>query len=204
MGAMPVPNGGNAASIAPRLEPSDPASRHIIRMRARFLLLLALLFGVACNGAPSSPEDPSDRVVAIYSAVIEHMVTEKGQPSGFPVVFVLDHTAERAAKPQGVAGEIREIPADVQAGIQRSLSNVAPVEFIADRESVIGPPGQGSRVIDGGILLTLSPIRGEGNRVEVPASSYLGNLAGSWQTWVVELSAGSWKVTGTSGPVAIS
>ena len=202
MGAMPVPNGGNAASIAPHMERPSPPSRLIVGMYARLGLTLALL-GSGCT-QPAQFTDPSDRVVAIYSAVIEHMVTEEGQASGFPVVYVLDHTAERASEPQGVAGEIRDIPAEIRAGIEKALADVAAVEFIADRESVIGPFEEGGRVQNGGILLTLGPIRGEGERVEVPASSYIGNLAGSWQTWVVELRAEGWQVTGTSGPVAVS
>ena len=204
MGAMPVPNGGNAASIAPSMEPSVFAIRHTIGMPGRFLVALALLASAGCTEGAERHSDPTDRVVAIYSAVIEHMVTEEGQSSGFPVVYVLDHTAERAAEPQGVAGEIRDIPAEIRARIQASLADVARVEFIADRESVIGPPEEGSRVQNGGILLALGPIRGEGGRVEVPASSYLGNLAGSWQTWVVELTPKGWQVTGTTGPIAVS
>jgi hypothetical protein len=47
-------------------------------------------------------------------------------------------------------------------------------------------------------------IEGEGNRVEAPASIYLGNLAASWQTWVLEHTGTGWEVTGTTGPVSIS
>jgi hypothetical protein len=203
MGAMPVPNGGNAASIAPQVKPSDPTGRHTFRMRTR-AVALALLLAVACTDEGPAPIDPTERVVAIYAAVVEHMVTEEGQPSGFPVVYILDHSVERASDPEGGGGVIRDFPAEIRAGIQESLGAVATVEFIPDRDAVIGPPEEGSTVEDGGILLTLGPIRGEGDRVEVPASSYLGNLAATWQTWIVELSAGGWRVTGTTGPVAIS
>jgi hypothetical protein len=47
-------------------------------------------------------------------------------------------------------------------------------------------------------------IEGEGNRVEVSASIYLGNLGASWQTWVLERTGTGWEVTGTTGPVSIS
>jgi cysteinyl-tRNA synthetase len=43
-----------------------------------------------------------------------------------------------------------------------------------------------------------------GERVEVQASSYLANLAGSWQTWVVQRYQNRWRVIGTAGPVAVS
>jgi hypothetical protein len=202
MGAIPVPNGGNAASIAPQVKPSDSTVRPMHGMRT--FSALALLIGVACTEPVTVPTDPIARTVAIYSAVVEHMVTEEGQASGFPVVYVLDHIVEGASDPEGTTGVVRDVPAEIRAGIQRSLDGVAPVEFVSDRDSVIGPPGAGDRVEGGGILLTLGPIQGEGDRVEVPASSYLGNLAATWQTWVVELSGERWRVTGTSGPVAIS
>jgi hypothetical protein len=172
-------------------------------MRTSAVTALALLVATACSDEATST-DPTERAVAIYAAVVEHMVTEEGQPSGFPVVYILDHSVERAAEPQGGEGVVRDFPAEIRAGIQESLKAVAPVEFIADRNAVIGPPEEGSVVDGGGILLTLGPIQGEGVRVEVPASSYLGNLAATWQTWVVERNADSWRVTGTTGPVAIS
>jgi hypothetical protein len=155
-------------------------------------------------GAGPAPSDPTARPVAIYSTVVRHMVTEEGQSSGFPVVYILDHSVERAADPDGQNGVVRDFPGEIREGIERSLAQVARVEFIPDRDSVIGPPGAGGRVEGGGILLTLGPIRGEGDRVEVPASSYLGNLAATWQTWVVQRTAEGWQVTGTTGPVAIS
>jgi hypothetical protein len=204
MGAMPVPNGGNAASIAPQVEPSDSTTRQTFRMRTRAAAALVFLVAVACTGEALTATDPTERAVAIYAAVVEHMVTEEGQPSGFPVVYVLDHSVERASDPDGGGGVIRDFPAEIRAGIQESLEGVAPVEFIPGRDAVIGPEEQGSTVEGGGILLTLGPITGEGDRVEVPASSYLGNLAATWQTWIVERSSAGWRVTGTTGPVAIS
>lgn len=203
MGAMPVPNGGNAASIAPQVKPSDSTTRQTFRMRGPAAAALSLLVAVACTDEGPTT-DPTERAVAIYAAVVEHMVTEEGQPSGFPVVYILDHSVERAADPDGGGGMVRDFPAETRAGIEDSLEEVAPVEFIPDRDAVIGPPEQGSAVEGGGILLTLGPITGEGDRVEVPASSYLGNLAATWQTWIVELEASGWQVTGTTGAVAVS
>jgi hypothetical protein len=46
--------------------------------------------------------------------------------------------------------------------------------------------------------------RGGGEPRGSPASIYLGNLAASWQTWVLEHTGTGWEVTGTTGPVAIS
>jgi len=43
-----------------------------------------------------------------------------------------------------------------------------------------------------------------GHRVEVPRNPRINGLAGPWLTYVVERDGESWKVIGTTGPVAIS
>jgi hypothetical protein len=52
--------------------------------------------------------------------------------------------------------------------------------------------------------LSLGPIDGTGNRVEVANSLWINGLAGQWLTYVVEWRGGTWEVTGTTGPMAIS
>jgi hypothetical protein len=167
------------------------------------ILSLALLWAGACTGASSGQGADEDREVAIYTAVIGHMTSEKGQASGFRVIYVLDRVMENADDPDD-PGTGRPLPEKDQAALRDALAEVAPVEFVSSREQVTGPESEGSRVEDEGIFLTLGPIGGEGDRALVPASSYLGNLAGTWQTWVVERRDEGWTVTGTEGPVAIS
>jgi hypothetical protein len=53
-------------------------------------------------------------------------------------------------------------------------------------------------------LVSVGLIPETGDRVEIPASLYFNGLAGTWLTYVVENADGDWKVTGTTGPVAIS
>ena len=158
-------------------------------------LSLVLVTTAACSAGP-------DRV-AVYAEVVRHMTTEQGQPSGFRVIFVLDRTVGNRADPDDpAAGE--PLPAGERRVLAAAVRDVAPVQFVSTRSEVVGPQGEGARVEGGGIFLTLGPISGEGDRVLVPASSYLGNLAASWQTWVVERVDDRWRVTGTEGPVAVS
>lgn len=56
----------------------------------------------------------------------------------------------------------------------------------------------------GGVLLSLGPIEPSGNRVEVETSLWINGLARQWLTYVLEQRGGTWTVTGTNGPMAIS
>jgi hypothetical protein len=54
------------------------------------------------------------------------------------------------------------------------------------------------------MLIRFGRIPGEGDSLEIPASAYCGGRCGHWMTLVVRDIDGAWKVTGTTGPVAIS
>jgi hypothetical protein len=165
---------------------------------------LLLLLGAAC-AAEAGPDEPAeDREVTIYAAVIRHMTSEPGQASGFPVIYLLDRLVGTTENPTDTDGEGTPIPERQQAALAEAVAETGRLEFVADRQSVIGPQDGGGMVQEGGILLTLGPIAGEGDRVEVPASSYLANLAATWQTWVVQRYQDGWRVIGTAGPVAVS
>lgn len=160
--------------------------------------ILALVIGsAACSG-----EQGPDRV-AVYAEVVRHMTTEKGQPSGFRVIFLLDRVVANSADPDDPSTGRPFSPGEREA-LRGALSEVAPLEFVPTRSEVVGPQEDGGRVEDDGIFLTVGPISGDEERALVPASSYLANLAGSWQTWVVERVGERWRVTGTEGPVAVS
>jgi hypothetical protein len=173
---------------------SVPAPHPLMMLRASTLALV-LVASAACSAGV-------DRV-AVYAEVVRHMTTEQGQPSGFRVIYVLDRLVGNHADPDDPAvgepltpGERREMAAAVQ--------DVAPVEFVSTRSEVVGAAEEGERVENEGIFLTLGPVSGGDDLVLVPATSYLGNLAASWQTWVVERVDDRWRVTGTEGPVAVS
>jgi hypothetical protein len=170
----------------------------------RIAAVLGLLVSGACarsSDAPGTAEE--DREVAIYNAVIRHMASEQGQSSGFRVIYLMDRALENADDPDD-PGVGEPFPQEDRDALAEAVADVAPLEFVSSRTEVIGPMEDGGRVENQGILLTLGPIAGEDDRALVPASSYLANLAGTWQTWVVERIGDGWRVTGTEGPVAIS
>jgi hypothetical protein len=155
---------------------------------------------------PFGPGDltPAEREAFVYGAVIRHMTAEEGQSSGFPVIYVLDHAVEGASNVDGGTGARTPISSEVQIRVQEELALLPPIRFVPDPDEVIGPPEEGSRVKNGGILITLGPVPEGDDRVEVEASSYIANLAATWQTWVLERHGLRWQVTGTTGPVAVS
>jgi hypothetical protein len=183
-------------------------------MRLALALAVTAVLVTGCGQRPAASPDeetfgpsdltPTEREAFVFAAVIEHMTAEDGQTSGFDVIYVLDHSVEGVSDPDGPEGPRTPIPQDVQIRIQEELALLPPIRFIADPDEVIGPEEGGSQVENGGILITLGPVSSGDDRVEVEASSYIANLAATWQTWVLERRGLRWEVTGTSGPVAVS
>ena len=183
-------------------------------MRLAVSLIVAAALVAGCgerqqsSGGPEpfGPGDltPAERESFVYAAVIRHMTAEEGQTSGFPVIFVLDHAVEGASEVEGETGARTPISNEVQIRVQEELALLPPIRFVPDPDEVIGPPEEGSQVKNGGILITLGPVPEGDDRIEVEASSYIANLAATWQTWVLERHGLRWLVTGTTGPVAVS
>lgn len=196
MGATPAhpQRGARAKYSVPAGPPLDP-----VTMRAS-LSILTLLVAAGCGLGTGPPED---RRVVIYAEVIRHMTTEQGQPSGFRVIYVLDRVVGNDQDPDDPEAGAPFGTEDRRA-LTAALRDVAPLEFVPTRSEVVGSQEEGGRVENEGIFLTLGPISGEDERALVPATTYLANLAATWQTWVVERIGDDWRVTGTEGPVAIS
>jgi hypothetical protein len=158
----------------------------------------------------------TDRAPAIYAAVVRQLVTKDhtfgGADPGFDVVYVLDGVVEDAADPskRATAHDPEEpFSHDVRDGVRMlsTLADLPPVEFVAERHSVVAGTRGGSspgHVKNGGVLISLGPIEPKGKRVNVEASLWINGLAGEWLTYVLEERDGTWKVTGTTGPMAIS
>jgi hypothetical protein len=156
------------------------------------------------------PVDPTaDRTVAIYTAVIRGIVlhdnTFGGHGNPFGRVYLMD--APQAGV--GLAGEagtstpspLPEFDPAVRAGLLENLRDL-PIEFIHDHDAVMDESTHAPR--DHGAVITLGPITGKGDRVEVGTGMFCGGTCGQWATYVLERRPDGWHTNGTTGPVSIS
>ena len=172
--------------------------------------------GGGSRGETEAATDPDEatRAGKVYATVIRHLVTPDrtfgdARPP-FEIVYVLDGAVRGAVDPnrateEGVAP--RPFPAETTALVRESLEDLVPVSFVRARKQVVTGEAAGSspgRVVDGGVLVTLGRIEARGGRVTVATSMWVSGLAGEWATYVLESRWGRWRVTGTTGPVAIS
>jgi hypothetical protein len=156
------------------------------------------------------------RDAAIYGAVVKRLIKEDntfgGGDPGFGVVYVMNGAVKDAADPMNPVTEYKvEEPFshDVQDGVRflSKLADLPPVEFVAERDAVVTGEHGGTRpghVKNRGVLVGLGPIEEAGNTVEVQTSLWINGLAGQWLTYVLAERDGAWKVTGTTGQMAIS
>jgi hypothetical protein len=148
-----------------------------------------------------------DRQSLIYAAVLRQYLTSGDHSFGnhqFPQVFVLDHTEADAGASGHGASEGWPIPATVRRAITAALADVGPLTFVASRDAVIEKPHGCARVRDGGILVTLGPVDGSGDRVQVGVNGFVACLGANSLTYLVERTSRGWAVSGITarGPVA--
>jgi hypothetical protein len=85
------------------------------------------------------------------------------------------------------------------------LAGVADVAFIVDGETVIERRDGCAQARDGGILITLGKVNGNDHEVQVAINGFVACLGAMWLTYVVQNLPGTgWRVTGTTGSMAIS
>lgn len=201
--------------------------------RAVAITLLAVMLVSSCRGeadpADRGPEgavvssggahDPSaepelsdaDREHAeIYAAVITRLVTRDHtfgrRASPFDRVFVIDGPIKGAGDPMkdGLVPAPQPFGEELEAAVEAELIGLPPVEFIEDPDAVRKGPDGMDGVKNNGVIITLGPIVRDGDEVHVPNGLWCGGLCGQWLTYVVEQQNGEWRVTGTTGPSAIS
>ena len=175
--------------------------------------------GSTVAGAPPTAHPPvSDRPAAvteagakqadIYVQVLRRYLSSPAENSfdqAFKTVYVLDQVYTDAAVPSGKHGRGVPIAPQTQRQVTAALAGMAHVIFIADRESVIEAGGGCGQVRNGGILITLGPPVGHGNEVRVAINGFVACLGATWLIYVLQDQPGAgWRVTGTTGSMAIS
>jgi hypothetical protein len=145
----------------------------------------------------------------IYSAVIRQLVTRDhtfgGGPSPFNSVYVVNGAINDAGEPLGDHfGPAAELfPPVVVDGIEERLRDLPPVRFIIDGSRARSGK-EGLRVKNEGVIISLGPIKRDKGGVRVPTGLWCGGTCGQWLTYVLEKRDQSWRITGTTGPYAIS
>ena len=122
----------------------------------------------------------------------------------FPRIFVLDHAAAGVGVPswQAAAGGAPISPA-VRRSITHALVDVGPLTFVPSPDAVMDRHGC-ARVRDRGILITLGPVDGVGDQVQVGVYGFVACLGASSLIYRVEQTSAGWRVAGIAmlGPVS--
>jgi hypothetical protein len=205
------------------IAPRNPGGRSFVQrgMRSRSIagaLAVGILL-IACGGtsrpgpprsAPTASQNPGNlRAVKVYAAVIRRLVTRDhtfgAAASPFRHIYVVDGVDATAASPANGLGEPgARFDHDLKEALRRELRDLPPLDFVSDPDSVrVGKHGMDG-VRNNGVIITLGPLPRGAKKVKVSNSLWCGGLCGQWLTYVVELREGAWRVTGTTGPAAIS
>ena len=181
----------------------------------------ALAVGTAgCGGEPAAGATPAGHAPAghasasvmqagVYIQVLRRYLSTPAENSfpgqAFKTVYVLDRAYRDAADPGGKHHRGTPITAQTRRQVTAALAGMAHLVFITSRDSVIETRDGCGQVKNGGILITLGPPDGDSHRVRVAVNGYVACLGATWLTYVLQNQPGSgWRVTGTTGSMAIS
>jgi hypothetical protein len=187
-------------------------------VRTIVAVLFAAILAAGCTAhsatdqpPPTPNRTPVDRQAPIYAAVLRQYLTSGGGHHGgdagyggfrFPHIFVVDHAvADAGTLGQGVPGG--PIPEAVRRAVTRSLADVGPLSFVPSHETVM-VPGSCGEVRHRGILITLGPVDGVGDQVQVSVHGHVSCVAANSLIYRVEQTGGGWKAAGVVawGPVS--
>lgn len=170
--------------------------------------------GAAATTSPVDVAPVGDRPAGakdaeVYGEVLRRYLGTPAENSfpakTFTTVYVLDQAHPDAGDPRGKHERGTPIAASTQQQVTDSLAAVAEVTFIDDRAAVTETKDGCPQVKDGGILITLGTVTGDDQKAQVPISGFVACLGATWLTYVVQNESGTgWRVTGTTGPSAIS
>jgi len=182
-------------------------------MRRTLVITIVLALAVAGCARPNPPQagdwPAGVKEAEVYAAVLRRYLGTPAENSfpehSFATVYVLDHAIASAGDPMGSPGSGTPIAENTQRQVKTALAGTAEVLFIADRDTVLENQHSCAQVKNGGILITLGPPDGDDNEVTVAINGFVACLGATWLTYRVRNEAGSgWRVTGTTGPMAIS
>ena len=159
--------------------------------------------------APAGHASASVMQAEVYIQVLRRYLSTPAENSfpgqAFKTVYVLDRAYRDAADPGGKHHRGTPITAQTRRQVTAALAGMAHVVFITSRDSVIETRDGCGQVKNGGILITLGPPDGDGHRVQVAVNGFVACLGATWLTYVLQNQPGSgWRVTGTTGSMAIS
>ena len=190
-------------------------------MRGTVLALSAIvLLAGACtdeyadqSASPSTPIETQtqDNDVAakaeIYAAVIRRLVmkdhTFGGANSPFQYVYVVNGPVQGAGNPLKYSFEPAPEPFSQQLtdGIEERLKLLPPLKFITDPDDVRRGMGGVKKF---GVIISLGPVERKDGKVHISNALWCGGKCGQWLTYVLRKDQGKWKISGTTGPYAIS
>jgi hypothetical protein len=145
----------------------------------------------------------------VYEQVLRRYLSSPGENSfpgrAFKVVYVLDQAYPDAADPNGKHERGEPIAPQAQRQVTAALAGMARVIFVADRGSVMEARDGCAQVRNGGILIALGAPVTHGHEMRVGINGFVACLGATWLTYVLQDQPGvGWRVTGTTGSMAIS
>src|SRR5215471_15677460 len=161
------------------------------------------------SGRPAAVTQAGAKQAEVYIQVLRRYLGTPAENSfpgqAFATVYVLNQAYPDAADPNGTHKRGAPIAPLTQRRVTAALAGMAHVIFIADRGAVIEAKGDCEQVRNGGILITLGPPVGHGHEVRVAINGFVACLGATWLTYILQDRPGvGWRVTGTTGSMAIS
>ncbi|WP_432944254.1 hypothetical protein ACQPXM_02405 [Kribbella sp. CA-253562] len=131
--------------------------------------------------------------IRIWAAAIEAIIARE---PGSTTYYVLDAPLQNGS----TAARGKPFTDAQKTAITGLLASKAKLEWIAKRPPLADPCAPNA----GGPFVTVGAIVRRAGHVEVDASIWRGCLAARWLTFRLDEKAGTWNVTGTVGPEAVS
>src|ERR671918_560783 len=178
-----------------------------------FVLALAACSGTGTTGSPDATDTTATVVAGVdedlprlMAAALEELVTENhtfgAGPPPFTEYLLQTHLDPSAGSGDVDRGEDRPLTAAERAAIEDAIRPFGPLRWIDDpdewRTDDLRP------TIEGSVILGVGEPTIDGASALVPVSLWCGGECGTWFTYRLDMVDGSWRVTGTEGPVTIA